>query len=379
MSHKRIMLVGCGHMGKSALGILARQIPTATFTVVDRSSDNLRAAVSLEPSRIVGHEADISKDRIDAGGYDVVVNFAGPFFLGSDRVARAALDAGAAYVDVCDDSEGTQTILSLDEEAKRAGVPLITGGGLSPGISNWMACSLLATHPRLDGIKVVWIVQEKDPGGLAVLRHMLHMTVAPCPTWIDGRMEYTRGFVPETAEAFVVPSPFNEVEAYDTAHPEPITLARHFPQLKLVQCKGSLTPTWANQAFSTLGRIGFGRSELKVNIKGVEVEPIEVLWRLLWERHNRQSARVRQSVTQINVIGTIEGKSQVMNTITDDSDMSRGTGLGMAAAVVTLLRAGAQSGAAGVEALDHRAGLEAFASLAMAEGAFKDGIIETRM
>lgn len=374
---KTVVLVGAGQMGRSTLAILARSLPDARFRVIDRAQASLDLAMAIDPARISGERRDIGEDGLDLAGADLAVNLAGPFFLGSDRVARAALAAGCDYVDVCDDAEGTQTILDLDDDAKARGVSLITGAGNSPGVSNWLACDLLGRVPGLDGIKIVWVTRERDPGGLAVLRHMLHMAVTPCPVWRNGRMELSRGFVPETAERFNVPEPFGRIEAYDTAHPEPLTLARHRPDLALVQCKGSLFPDWANAAFSTLGRIGFGHSDQAVEVNGQMVEPIEVLWKLLWKRHDQKPGKARDSFTQVNVIGTRGDAAVRMLSITDTADMSRGTGIGMAAAALAILDGGVPPGANGVEIIPAERGLAWFRRLVAAEGAFPDGIVET--
>ena len=366
-------------MGRSALEILTRALPEAEFVLVDRATDSLKSGVALAPGRTAAIQADISKDGLDPTGIDLILNFAGPFFHGSDRVARAAIAAGTAYIDVGDDAEGTETILQLDELAKSARVPIITGGGLSPGVSNWLACDVLDRHPQVDGIKIVWITREPDPGGLAVLKHMLHMAVAPCPTWRNGRMEYTKGFVPETAEIFDVPGPFHRIEAYDTAHPEPVTLGRIRPDLALVQCKGSLFPNWANSAFSTLGRIGFGYSDIAVEIDGKEIKPIEVLWKLLWKRHEvKNNSAPKISATQINVVGTSAGVPIVMKSITDSGDMSRGTGLGMASAALSVLEGGIPAGANGVEVIPHERGLAHFLRLSEGTRTFVDGIVTTQ-
>lgn len=369
-----VAIFGLGQMGRSALGILARRLPEARFRLFDISQSSLDLSAQIVPGRAELVWVDLGKDQINLEGAAIAINFAGPFYLGSDKVARAALRAGVPYVDVCDDAEGTETILSLHAEAVAAGIPLITGGGLSPGISNWLACKLLAEDPGLNGIQIVWITREKDPGGLAVLRHMLHMAVTPCPVWRDGTLEHTKGFVPETAAHFDVPAPFHSVEAYDTAHPEPVTLSHAFPDLKLVECKGSLYPNWANAAFSTLGRIGFGHSDMTVQVNGAEVSPVEVLWKLLWKRHEASGRGERVSHTQINVIGLRDGVARRMASITDDADMSRGTGLGMATAALTLLEGGAKPGASGVESLLFARGLQIFADLCAAEGAFSRGI-----
>ncbi len=370
-----IAIVGAGHMGRSALAILLNRLPTATFSVHDRHPATIASATALDPSRVHGHQVDVTKDPIELDGADVVLNLAGPFFAGSDAVARAALAQGVDYVDIGDDVEGTDAILELDGKARESGVSLVTGAGLSPGVSNWMACRLLNEHSDADGVQVAWVVHESDPGGLAPLRHMLHMAVTPCPVFRDGEWSQSPGFVPATAASFRFPEPLGEVEAYDTAHPEPRTLVRHFPQLRYANCKGALQPAWANQAFSTLGQIGFGYSDVKVDVAGTQVEPAEFLWNLMWARYERRPARVRRATTAV-LVQALRGH-EVLGAvaISDDEVMARGTGLGAAAAVITLLDEGAAPGAWGAEALAWDKALGVFEELALRQGGYRDGIV----
>lgn len=373
MAH--IAVVGVGQMGRSALSILIAYDTSTTFVACDRSQESVDAAVALDPSRVAGWVGDVVNDALPLDGVDVVLNLAGPFFVGSDAVARAAMSSGVAYVDVGDDVECTDAILALHDEAERAGVSLITGAGLSPGISNWMASKLLADHPQADGIQVAWVVHETDPGGLAPLRHMLHMAVSPCPVLRDGHWESTPGFVPATAALFDFPEPLGEVEAYDTAHPEPRTLARQFPQLRYASCKGALLPRWANQAFSTLGQIGFGYTDVQVDVGGVQVEPAEFLWKLMWERYSHRPARDRRATTAVLVQALAGPDLLGALAISDDEVMSRGTGLGAACAVTTLLEVGAPAGAYGPEILPHDRALALFEELAAREGGYRQGVI----
>ena len=371
----RIAVVGLGHMGQSALKILVDRLPKSTFLAIDRSAVAVDAAVALSPMAIDGRQTDVSQGILVLDGVDVVVNLAGPFFSGSDAVARAALAAGADYVDICDDVEGTEAVLALHDQAQAANVTLVTGAGLSPGVSNWMACRLLAEHPTADGVQVAWVVHESDPGGLAPLRHMLHMAVNPCPVWKDGQWIKTAGFVPATAASFAFPEPLGVVEVFDTAHPEPVTLARHFPTLMYAGCKGALQPQWANGAFSTLGQIGFGYSDVKVDVQGVLVEPAEVLWKLRWARYEKRPTRQRLATTAV-LVQALEGDTVVgALAISDDMVMARGTGLGAAVAVIALLEHGAGSGAWGPEALRWDVALPLFEELASAQGGYHDGVV----
>jgi saccharopine dehydrogenase-like NADP-dependent oxidoreductase len=224
-----------------------------------------------------------------------------------------------------------------------------------------MASRLLDTHPTADGVQVVWLVHDSDPGGLAPLRHMLHMAVNPCSVWRDGTWTQSPGFVPATAASYVFPQPHGVIEAYDTAHPEPLTLSRHYPQLTYASCKGALRPAWANAAFSTLGRIGFGYTDVRVDIDGTQVEPAEFLWKLMWARYNRKPPKRKSNAASGVLVQALKGRSVLDSlVITDDAPMSRTTGLGAAVAAVVLMDHGAEPGAWGPEALRWDAALSLY-------------------
>lgn len=376
----RIAVVGVGHMGLAAMKFLRAARPELDYVAVDRSADAVARAVAVD-ERIEGRVADVSHEQPDLSEVDLVLNLAGPFFAGSDYVARAAIAAGAMYLDIADDVEATERILALDDRARAAGVALITGAGLSPGVSNWIAAKLMDEHPEADGIHVAWVTHESDPGGLAPLRHMLHMTVNPCPVFVNGRWEQSPGFVPETAQSFDFPAPLGRTATFDTSHPEPVTLVRHYPQLRYARCQGALMPAWANGAFSTLGRIGFGYADLEVEVDGVRIEPAEFLWRLMWARYNSKRRDERSATTSVLVEARKADEGLGALAIIDDGDMARGTGLGAAAAVLTALDERPAAGAAGPEVLPWRLALDHFQSLAAIHGGYRDGLgrVQSRM
>lgn len=371
-----IAVVGAGEMGRAALRILATELPEARFAAIDRSEESLAASEALSPGRVQGVQLDISRDAPDLAGVDLVMNFAGPFYVGSDAVARAALRAGCAYLDICDDIEGIGPIFALDEEARAAGVPLVTGGGLSPGISNLLAGRILELRPECDGIRIVWVVRDSDPGGLAPLRHLLHMGVMPSPAWQDGRLVETPGFVPETARGHDFPSPLGRVIAYDTAHPEPITLSRAFPDLRHASCQGAILPVWANQIFSGLGRIGFGDRDLRVDFDGNDVDPAEFLWRMLWARHRkRHSGESPPGLTAVQAQGLVGEEVAMTMTLVDPHSMVRSTALGAAAGALAMLDERPPAGAFGFEVLHPESTLGIVEKLAATLGAWPDGLI----
>jgi lysine 6-dehydrogenase len=374
-----IAIVGAGEMGFASLRILERRLPAARFRVFDRNPESLAKAQALNPALIAAEELDVSLSPPQLAGSDLVVSFAGPFYKGSDVVAHAALAAGCPYLDICDDVNGIQPILALHDAAEQADVPLLTGVGNSPGTSNLMAKRLLEIFPQCDGIRIVWVVRDTDPGGLAPLRHMLHMAVAPCPIWQDGEFVDASGYRPETAREYALPE-LGATLAYNTAHSEPITLARAFPSLRHVSVQGALLPAWSNEAFSTLGRIGFGYDDLCVEIGGQEVEPVEVLWKLLWARHERRQRRghadeERVGLTVVQVQALTGEDVHATMTLVDPHSMVRTTALGAAGAVLAVLDDRPAAGAWGAEVLDAERTLAIVAELAGEEGAIPNGFV----
>lgn len=362
-------------MGRSTLAILLDQMPECSFVVADRSAEALEAAQHLSSDRVETVQIDVQAGELPLDNTDLVINLAGPFFAGSTIVAEAALQAGCNYLDIADDVEGAVPILDLHEEACARSVSLVTGAGLSPGVSNWLAGELLEEYPEADGIQVAWIVHESNPGGLAPLRHMLHMAVTPCPVWKGGQIVESPGFVPATAKTYQMPEPVGTVEAFDTAHPEPLTLSRAYPRLNYARCQGALQPAWANVVFSNLGRIGFGYEESTVKIEGAEVEPAEVLWKLLWKRYESRSSKHREPTSMVHV-QALTGETIVgARTVWDNETMARGTGLGAAAAAITLFEHPVPIGSYGPEILPHRQALRQFEMLAKLSGGFASGIV----
>jgi saccharopine dehydrogenase-like NADP-dependent oxidoreductase len=375
-----LAIVGAGEMGRSALAILLQDDPTLRLRVFDRSSAALREAAGADPQRVECRTVGTDHDEpLDLQGCALVLNFAGPFYAGrTPAAARSALEHGCGYVDICDDAEGTQALLDLDREVRAAGLSFVSGAGLSPGLTNLLAKRVVEEAPACDGIQVAWATRERDPGGLAPLRHMLHMAVSSSPQWQDGRMASTPGFVPETARAYRFPEPVGEIECYDTAHPEPMLLSRSFGHLRNVTCQGATLPHWANAAFSAVARLGFGDPTLTVAIDGAELDPQEFLWRLLWARHDRRPGREVVDLGAIQVVGWEGERPVVRMSLVDRSSMSRSTGVGAVTIALSMLEQDLAPGVHGPEALDAQRAFAILDRLRAATGAFADGPVVER-
>jgi len=80
-------------------------------------------------------EAEI---REAAQSSDLLVNMAGPDYLVSYPAARAAIQVGSDYCDLCADVNATERLLKLDHDAKAQDVTILLGMGAAPGQTNLM-------------------------------------------------------------------------------------------------------------------------------------------------------------------------------------------------------------------------------------------------
>lgn len=95
-------------------------------------------------------------DKLDSAllEVDAVLHCAGPFVLTFRRMAEACIRTKRHYVDISGEIEGFEALAKLGDEAKRAGIMLLPGGGFDVVPSDCLAAYLkgrlpTATHFRL--------------------------------------------------------------------------------------------------------------------------------------------------------------------------------------------------------------------------------------
>jgi hypothetical protein len=96
-------------------------------------------------------DIDTRTARRVPGELDVVVlAHAGPH---APHAARF-LDSGVGVVSVSDDLDDVQALVDLDDHARRAGVPLVVGAGMSPGLTELLARLLTSRLASCDEIHI---------------------------------------------------------------------------------------------------------------------------------------------------------------------------------------------------------------------------------
>ncbi len=91
--------------------------------------------------------SDSSALRDALKGIDVVAHCAGPFSSTSEPMVEACLATGTHYLDITGEIDVFEAVLARDDEARRAGVVLLPGGGFDVVPSDCLAALLAGALP----------------------------------------------------------------------------------------------------------------------------------------------------------------------------------------------------------------------------------------
>lgn len=281
---KALVLGGTGGMGQGVARDLIKQEQIKKVILGDINIDPTRVQEKLRASE------KVSLIRIDVNDHqgmvsaikdvDVVINCAGPFYKTAVAVARAAVEAGVNYIDICDDYEAAEILFNsdIDEAAKKAGITVLTGMGSDPGTNNVLVKWYADKLDSVDEIYLYWVVSIAELAG-AAWDHSLHMTLGKLPQYIDGKLQYVEGGTGEETEKFL--EPLGECLISYVGHPQPLTIPRYLKGVKTVVIKGALIPLWVDQLIKEQRTTGLLSKE-PIDVKGIKVAPYDLTLKL-WD------------------------------------------------------------------------------------------------
>jgi saccharopine dehydrogenase-like NADP-dependent oxidoreductase len=259
----KVLLLGAtGAVGRRAAGELARAEAVTHLVVSARNATTLERVVRHlgGADRGVFHlELDLARANAlaEAGhGFDVIVSCAGPTHLFEEANVAAAIGAGTSYVSLCDDAQAVQRILASTDRAVEMGATVVTGCGLSPGLTNFMCRMAASEVDEVQSLVIQVARSTADAAGPASLRSFVR-TVAGGPPPAAGASTSSA-----TPRPSFFPDPVGWVETFGFDHPERATLHRSFPGLRSVEFRAGLAET-ANmdmvRAIAGLGGDGSAR------------------------------------------------------------------------------------------------------------------------
>lgn len=155
-SSQQVLVYGAsGHTGRFVVDELLRR--GLTPVLAGRSAERLS---TLEPGRtglerrVAGVEDQVLLQQLVAG-VDVVINCAGPFLDTARPLARAAVRAGAHYLDVTAEQQVVQELYrELDVPARAADVVVVPAMAFFGGLADLLVTSALGGDRRADEVRV---------------------------------------------------------------------------------------------------------------------------------------------------------------------------------------------------------------------------------
>jgi hypothetical protein len=178
-----LVLGGYGAFGGLAAERLAR-VSGIEVLAAGRSEAKAQAfAARLAP----GAKARVLGLRLDAGEVSasaltailgparpaVLINATGPYQEQDYRVARACIAAGVHYLDLADAPAFVTGIAALDEEARRAGVLVVSGASTVPAVSAAVVDAHATQFVQLDAVETTISPANSFDPGIATTRSIL--------------------------------------------------------------------------------------------------------------------------------------------------------------------------------------------------------------
>ncbi|GAB4181650.1 MAG: saccharopine dehydrogenase family protein [Calditrichia bacterium] len=327
-----ILVLGAGLVGAAIVEDLAVDFDVTCLDINQENLDKIK-----DNKKITKINADVLKDNIVnmlLDEADVVVN-ATPGFMGF-QVLKKIIEAGKNCVDIAFFSEDP---FELDELARSNGVTAIVDCGVAPGMSNILTGYVYYQMERTD--EAVTYV-----GGLPKVREWPWEYKAVFSP-IDVIEEYTRParyirdgkmiVMPALSEPELMNFPgVGTIEAFNTDGLRTMAQTLNIPNMK----EKTLRYPGHIEKMRIMRETGLFSTE-PVEIKGVEVRPIDLTAKLLFPQWELKENETDITVMRVEVTGLKDGKKyRYIYDLIDEKDdetgvhsMARTTGYTATAAV----------------------------------------------
>jgi saccharopine dehydrogenase-like NADP-dependent oxidoreductase len=196
----------------------------------------LAQRLGLDPGQAIAIDADAPTlaQQLAELQVDTVIHTAGPFQDQDYRVARAAITAGANYMDLADGRAFVAGIGQLDDLARGGGVFVTSGASSLPALSSAVVDRYSARFRALRSIRHGIASGARAPG-LATMRGVFGYCGKPFARLVGGRAELTYGWLDLKRHHFSAPvgprflgsCDVPDLELFQTRYPDVQTVTFH--------------------------------------------------------------------------------------------------------------------------------------------------------
>ncbi len=240
---KVLVLGGCADMAVPLNRMLQQDDAVSSVVLADLNVEKARSIAS-------GLGPKFSAEKLDAQdhaavvcamkGQNIVLCYVGPFYRFEKALASCAIEAGVHYVSICDDYDAYLDVVALDEQAKAAGVKVLTGFGNSPGLTQVLARKGYNAVPGTYRINVHWCAGSDEAAGVSNLTHLFHIFNGTTLQTLGGKEQRVRTGGAKKLVDF--PPPIGKCHVYYTGHAESVSLPRNLSGLSEVTLHGGVKP-----------------------------------------------------------------------------------------------------------------------------------------
>ena len=277
----RVLLLGAtGAAGRKTAAELLRQGSIDTLWLSGRRQDVLDALVasSGDDGRVRSRAFDLAEAHAHTDLFadaDVVVSCAGPAYITEEPAVRAAIEGRAAYVSLCDDHAGLERARTLDDHAVDAGVAVVPGCGLSPGLTNLLISHGTRQLQEVEAIDIALARSSVESHGEATTQHLLYELGHDAVVVKDHRQTTeTSGSAPRLV---YFPEPIGWVETFRIGHPEVLTLPERYPGIASVQFRLGLAERITMDVARAFGATPLARNDALRSLFVAVTKPVRPL------------------------------------------------------------------------------------------------------
>lgn len=297
-----LVLGGCADMAVPLLRLLKKDAEMETVCLADLNLEKAkRIAESMGP-KFSARQVD-ADDRSQVlalmKGRDIALCFVGPFYRFEKRIARCAIEAKVPYVSICDDYDAYLDVLTLEEEAREAGVKILTGFGNSPGITQILARKGYNSVANPYQINVSWCAGSAEKAGVSNLTHLFYIFNGTTLQWLGGKERRVQ--TGQGKKLIEFPPPVGQGTVYYTGHAESVSLPRNLPGLREVTLHGGVKPGYIVKMIKLMSALRMLSTHKKRARLARFFHRIEGLF---------GAGGIDKSVGRIDVYGEADGKRQ---------------------------------------------------------------------
>lgn len=306
----KVLLAGAtGAIGRRVAGELARRGSIESLVVTARDKGHAdQLASMLGGDRITGEALDLTDQRRIAAlarDVDVVVCAAGPHYRFEIDAIRAAIDARTHYVSLCDDHSVTDRVRALDNAARDAGVTVISGCGVSPGLTNLLTAFAAIEMDQVEEIDIALAASSADTPGPATRMHFFAQMADLAPGIADHSPQELRAGT--SPRLIYFPDPVGWVETFRSGHPEVGTLPTIYPELRSLRYRVGLTERAAMDVVRASAAAGLLATEKQRTLMLRMADPMRPVLELLPPRGAPWTA------ARVDVRGHAQGRAATVS------------------------------------------------------------------